>query len=120
MVTLLLLKRTYLKKPRSALLRSFVSVSPPPEVYNKLFDTLVKPVALYNCEIWATNNVNRLTKYDSKKLYELSENDLHERLHTKIFKSNLRVKRNSVNTARSISPDTGCKHTDHQIPRLFR
>ena len=42
--------------------RSFASVSPPPELYNKLFDTLVKPVALNNCEIWATDNVNRLTK----------------------------------------------------------
>ena len=34
-----------------------------------------------------------------KKVYELSENDLHERLHTKFCKSNLRVKCNSVNTA---------------------
>ena len=58
--------------------RSFTSVSPPPELYNKLFDTLVKPVALYKCEIWATDNVNRLIKYDSKKVYELSENDVHE------------------------------------------
>ena len=40
--------------------RSFASVSPPPELYTKLSDTLVKPVALYNCEIWATDNVNRL------------------------------------------------------------
>ena len=77
--------------------RSFASVSPPLELYNKLFDTLVKPVALYNCEIWTTDNVNRLIKYDSKKVSELSENDLHERLHTKFCKSNLRVKRNSVN-----------------------
>ena len=79
--------------------RSFASVSPPLELYNKLFDTLVKPVALYNSEIWATDNINRLIKYDSKKAYELSENDLHERLHTKFCKSNLRVKRNSVNIA---------------------
>ena len=79
--------------------RSFASVSPPPELYNKLFDTSVKSVALYNCEIWATDNVNRLIKYDSKKVYELSENDLHERLHTKFCKSNLHVKRNSVNMA---------------------
>ena len=48
--------------------RSLASVSPPPELYNKLFDTLVKPVALYNCEIWAKDNVNRLIKYDSKKV----------------------------------------------------
>ena len=79
--------------------RSFAFVSPPPELYNILFDTLVKPVALYKCEIWATDNVNRPTKYDSKKVYKLSENDLHERWHTKFCKSNLRVKRNSVNNA---------------------
>ena len=79
--------------------RSFASVSPPPELYYKLFDTLVKPVALYNCEIWATDNVNRLIKYDSKKVYELSENDQHERLHTKFCKGNLRVKCKSVNIA---------------------
>ena len=42
--------------------RSFASVSPPPELYNKLFDTSAKPVILYNCEIWATDNVNRLLK----------------------------------------------------------
>ena len=41
---------------------------------------------------------NRLIKYDSKKIYELSENDLHERLLTKFCKSNLRVKCN-VNIA---------------------
>ena len=79
--------------------RSFASISPPPELYNKLFDTSAKPVALYNCEIWATDNVNRLTKYDSKKVYELSENDLHEKLHTKFCKYNLRVKCNSINIA---------------------
>ena len=56
-------------------------------------------IALYNCEIWATGIFNRLIKYDSKNVYELSENDLHERLLTKFCKSNLRVKCNSVNIA---------------------
>jgi hypothetical protein len=30
---------------------SFQGSSPPPVIYNKLFDTLVKPIVLYNCEI---------------------------------------------------------------------
>ena len=54
-------------------------------------------MALYNCEIWASDNNNRLTRYDRNKVYELSENDLHEKLHNKFCKSNLRVKGNSIN-----------------------
>ena len=77
--------------------RSFSDVSPSPELYNKLFDTLVKPVTLYNCEIWTADNINRLTKYFRNKVYELSENDLHEKLHNKFCKSNLLVQSNSIN-----------------------
>ena len=54
-----------------------------------VLDTLVKPIALYNYEMWGSDNINRLTKYDRNKIYELSEIDLHEKLHNKFCKSNL-------------------------------
>ena len=56
-------------------------------------------MALYNCEIWGSDNIKPLTKYDRNKIYELSENDFHKKIHIKLCKSNLRVKGNSVNIA---------------------
>ena len=48
-----------------------------------------------------SDNINRLVKYDLNKIYELSENDLHEKLHNKFCKSNLHFKSNSINIVQS-------------------
>ena len=45
----------------------------------------------------SSENINRLVKYELNKIYELSVNDFHEKLHNKFCKGNLRVKSNSIN-----------------------
>ena len=59
----------------------------------------MKPVALYNCEIWAADMLNRVLKYDTNKIKELAENDVYEKLHNKVCKSNLLVRKNITNIA---------------------
>jgi hypothetical protein len=70
----------------------------PVNIYVKSFDTVIKPVALYGCEIWGQNIIN--TK-DTKK-YCMPKFDVSvpcERLHVKVCKQILRVPKKATNIA---------------------
>ena len=45
-----------------ALLKRIKSLSLPPDIALKLFDTLVKPVVLYGAEVWGCENCDIVNK----------------------------------------------------------
>jgi hypothetical protein len=67
--------------------------------YNKLFDTLVKPIILYGSEIWGTEAVTRMQNADSRKIFDMADNDIYEKLHNKFCKLTLQVGRNTTHCA---------------------
>jgi hypothetical protein len=79
--------------------KSFAGNTPTANIYSKLFDTLVKPIVLYNSEIWATEALTRIKKNNLSKVFDLADNDISERLHSKFCKLNLRVGKNTTNIA---------------------
>lgn len=78
--------------------RSFGGINPSPKIYNKLFDTLIKPIILYASEIWGVESISKLNK-DTIKYFDDLDKDPPEKLHTKFCKLNLLVSKNTSNAA---------------------
>ena len=70
----------------------------PVDIYIKSFETVIKPIMLYGCEIWGLNIIN--TKGSNK--YKMPKFDLAmpcERLHIRVCKQILRVPKKATNIA---------------------
>lgn len=70
-----------------------------PIIYNKLFDTLIKPILLYNSEIWGIELLNKLKNHDPSTQFDILDSEPFEKLHTKFCKLNLRVGKFTSNVA---------------------
>jgi exonuclease III len=90
------------KKSLKALFKlnqSFSGATPPPNLFNKLFDTMIKPILLYNSEIWSSDLSNKAKKRDLNSFFNDNEKESFELLHNKFCKMNLQVGRKSTNIA---------------------
>ena len=97
-----LCKQDLHKKGLKALFKlytAFAGSPPKPHIYNNLFDTLITPIILYNCELWGADYINRLKRNSMDKFYCLTENEPFEKLHNKFCKINLQVGKKSINMA---------------------
>jgi len=70
----------------------------PINIYLKSFDTVIKPIVLYGCEIWGENMINK----KDCNAFAMPKFDVSlpcEQLHVKICKQILRVPRKATNIA---------------------
>ena len=79
--------------------------APPIDLATHLFDTLVKPIILYNCEVWGSevpisvqNDILNNTDNDVRYL-KFINNSPFEQLHLKFIKMTLGVKKHTSNIA---------------------
>ena len=66
-----------------------------PKVLLKLFDSMIRPILLYGCEVWGVFEFRKSTA-DYLKKYLLSVKHTFESLHTKMCKNVLGVNRNAT------------------------
>jgi hypothetical protein len=79
--------------------QSFSGANPPPKLFNKLFDTMIKPILLYNAEIWSADLYNKAKKKDLYTFLNDMDKESFELMHNKFCKMNLQVGRKSTNIA---------------------
>ncbi len=72
---------------------SFMGMDINPRLYIKLFDSLVKPIALYGCEVWGSFGHKVLF---TNKFY-FNDNSPYEKLHLKMCKQILKVSKRTSN-----------------------
>ena len=80
--------------------------SPPLNLSSKLFDTMVKPIALYNSDIWGAEVPSPIQSYilnndikNEKKYLKFINECAYEQLHLKFCKMLLGLKRHTSNIA---------------------
>ena len=80
-----------------ALKNTFINTSLQPNIYLKLFDSLVKPIALYGCEVWGAfgHKSSMLVKLVSNLLAK--DNSPFEKLHLRSCKHILQVSKHASN-----------------------
>jgi hypothetical protein len=81
-----------------ALKSSFININVNPRLFMRLFDTLVKPIALYGCEIWGAfgHKTSILSNSILFQLY-MKDNYPFEQLHLKSCKQILQVSKKASN-----------------------
>lgn len=76
---------------------SFIGMPISPKLYMKLFDALVKPIALYGCEIWgAFGHKPSIISNICKVLYT-KDTLPYEQLHLKACKESIRISKHASN-----------------------
>ena len=80
-----------------AMRSAFIGTKLQPKVYMKLFDTLVKPIALYGCEVWGAfgHKSNILDNIFNNLL--LKDKSSYEQLHLKSCKQILGISKRASN-----------------------
>ena len=61
---------------------AFGGINPPPHIYNKLFDSLIKPVLLYNSEVWDSELYGKLKKHDQHTFFDILESEPFEKIQS--------------------------------------
>ena len=83
------------KRAYFAMKSSFINTHINPRIYMKLFDTLIKPIALYGCEIWGAFGNKKVATVCSN-LFD-SDRLSYEQLHLKTCKNAIQIGKNASN-----------------------
>ena len=79
----------------------FISLNPGIKTSVHVFDSTIKPILLYNAEIWGVSNIfsTRLSKIENLRIDDCFKNLLSERIYVKFCKYILGVHKKSTNFA---------------------
>ena len=71
-------------------IRRNIKLDIPIKIWQKIFDAVIEPIALYGCEVWGPLTKQDFRKWDKKQI---------ETLHAEFCKSILKVQRKTPNNA---------------------
>ena len=73
------------------------SYNPKLKIYNKLFDSLIEPILIYNSEIWGISDLKSNSLSLQSIWFDIIENNKFNKVHLKFCKKILQVSKCSMN-----------------------